>query len=62
MDDPRSVPACSVTEAARYLRLPAATLRLWVSGRPNGARSGPRQFAPLLKLAEREAPTLSFTT
>jgi uncharacterized protein (DUF433 family) len=49
-----------VTEAARYLRLPAATLRSWVLGRPYATAAGPKHWAPLLKLAQREPPVLSF--
>lgn len=59
-DDPRATPAYSVTEAARYLRLPAATLRSWVLGRPFASSAGPKPWAPLLKLAQSEPPTLSF--
>lgn len=55
------MPAYSVSEAARYLRLPAATLRSWVLGRPYATGAGLRQSAPLLKLAHREPPTLSFS-
>lgn len=36
--DFRNIPAYPLAEAARYLRLPVATLRTWVIGRPGDAR------------------------
>ncbi len=59
--DPRDEPAYAITEAARYLRLSPATLRSWVLGRPYPTSKGFSQFAPVLKLAQRRPPLLSFS-
>src|ERR1700722_365739 len=45
-------PAYVVADAARYLRLPAATLRSWVVG---------RQFHPLIRPASKRPTLLSFS-
>lgn len=45
-----------MAEAARYLRLPAATLRAWVAGRTD--RSAPS--AGVIRPASRKPPVLSF--
>lgn len=58
--DPRSQPAYTLTEAARYLRLPTGTLRSWVVGRPYPAAGGTRTFAPLIRPAQKTPLTLSF--
>jgi len=59
--DARNEPAYSITEASRYLRLLPATLRSWVLGPPYATARGLSQFAPVLKLAKRDPPTLSFS-
>lgn len=59
--DPRDLPAYSVGEAARYLRMPPATLRTWVVGRTYPRGSALASFAPLIRVADAEAPRLSFT-
>jgi uncharacterized protein (DUF433 family) len=58
--DIRNQPAYGVAEAARYVRLPAATLRTWLVGReyPKGGRSA--TFHPLIKPATRDPLQLSF--
>lgn len=58
--DVRAQPAYSIAEAARYLRVAPGTLRSWTVGRPYPTSAGPRTFAPLIKLAARRPPTLSF--
>ena len=58
--DPRELPAYSVPEAARYLRLPPATLRSWVIGRPYPTAGGERFFTPLIHLPQEGWPVLSF--
>jgi len=58
--DVRGRPAYSLTEAARYLRLPAGTLRSWVVGRSYSTSRGQRTFPPLVKPAQRQPVTLSF--
>ena len=58
--DPRELPAYSITEAARYLRMPEATLRSWVVGRPYPTTGGQRFFRPVIHLPEDGRPVLSF--
>jgi len=58
--DPRELPAYSITEAARYLRMPEATLRSWVVGRPYPTMDGRRFFRPVIHLPDRGRPVLSF--
>ncbi len=58
--DPRELPAYSLTEAARYLRMPEATLRSWVAGRPYPTTAGQRFFKPVIHLPEGGRPILSF--
>jgi len=58
--DIRNVPAYSVGEAARYLRLPTATLRAWVVGRAYPTSTGTGQFRPLIVLPNRVRGHLSF--
>lgn len=59
--DYREVPAYTISEAARYLRLPAATLRSWVLGREYPTAEGSGQFPPLIHPASRQPPLLSFS-
>lgn len=59
-NDHRNQPAYPLTEAARYLKLPAATLRAWAVGRPYPTARGQGHFPPLIKPAETEPPILSF--
>lgn len=58
--DPRELPAYSLTEAARYLRMPEATLRSWVVGRPYPTTAGQRFFRPVIQPPEDGRPVLSF--
>jgi uncharacterized protein (DUF433 family) len=58
--DPRNVAAYTLTEVARYLKLPAATLRSWVIGRPYPKGEGVAQFRPLIDPSSRQPPLLSF--
>jgi uncharacterized protein (DUF433 family) len=59
-EDIRNRPAYSPTEAARYLKLPVATVRSWVLGRSYETRGGSRQFSAVVKPASRRPPLLSF--
>jgi uncharacterized protein (DUF433 family) len=59
--DPRHQPAYPLTEAARYLKLPAATLRAWTLGRPYPTTRGKSQFRPLIRPASEQPPVLSFS-
>jgi uncharacterized protein (DUF433 family) len=57
----RDVAAYPLAEAARYTRLPPATLRTWVLGRQYPASEGGGQFPPLIRPALRKPPLLSFS-
>jgi uncharacterized protein (DUF433 family) len=57
----RDVAAYLLAEAARYLRLPAATLRSWVLGRIYPRAEGRAEFPPLIRPASRRPPLLSFS-
>jgi len=56
----RDFAAYTLAEAARYLRLPAATLRSWVLGRQYPTAEGRGQFPPLIRPTSRQPPLLSF--
>jgi len=58
--DLRNQAAYALTEAARYLKLPVATLRSWVAGRPYPRAEGMGRFRPLIHPPQRQPPTLSF--
>jgi uncharacterized protein (DUF433 family) len=57
----RDLAAYTIAEAARYLRLPAATLRSWVLGRQYPTAEGSGQFPPLIRPASKKPPLLSFS-
>ncbi len=59
--DTRDAPNYGLLEAARYLRLPAATLRSWVRGRSYPTARGEAWFHPLIAAAQRRPLSLSFT-
>ena len=56
----RDQPAYTLSEAARYLKLPVATLRSWVVGRGYPTASGVEQFRPLIHPPRKQPPILSF--
>jgi len=58
--DLRDQPAYSLAEAARYLKLPAATLRSWVVGRPYPRADGVGHTRPLIHPPKKQPPLLSF--
>jgi uncharacterized protein (DUF433 family) len=59
--DPRDLPAYGIADAARYLDVPAATLRSWVAGRTYPRQRGVGSFEPLIVPAEAEGVSrLSF--
>jgi uncharacterized protein (DUF433 family) len=60
-DFDRDNPAYTLAEAARYARLPSATLRSWVLGRQYPTTEGPGDFPPLIRPASRQPPWLSFS-
>jgi uncharacterized protein (DUF433 family) len=57
----RDISAYALAEAARYTRLPAATLRSWVLGREYPTAEGGGRFPPLIRPASRRPPLLSFS-
>lgn len=57
----RDRPAYTLAEAARYVRLPVATLRSWVLGRQYPTAEGKAEFPPLIRPASRRPPWLSFS-
>jgi uncharacterized protein (DUF433 family) len=57
----RDLAAYTLAEAARYVRLPAATLRSWVLGRQYPTADGRSDFPPLMRPASRQPPWLSFS-
>ncbi len=59
--DPREQPAYGLAEAARYLKLPATTLRAWTFGREYPTSKGDGRFHPLIRPASRRPPLLSFS-
>lgn len=59
--DPRTIPTYSIGEAARYLRIPAGTVRAWTVGRRYPTSDGKRFFAPLIPIADGRPRLLSFT-
>jgi len=59
-EDIRNQPAYGPVEAARYLRLPLATLRSWVVGRAYPKAAGQATFHPLIRPARRQPLQLSF--
>lgn len=58
--DLREVPAYTVTEAAGYLGMPAATLRSWVVGRMYPVAKGERFFKPVIAISGKDLKRLSF--
>ena len=50
--DPRELPAYTISEAAHYLAVPAATIRYWSVGRDD--------YAPLIEVPEHVPTLLSF--
>ena len=56
----RDQPAYGLAEAARYLKLPAATLRSWVIGRAYPRGRSTATFQALIKPARKQPPLLSF--
>ena len=49
--DLRNEPAYPLTEAARYIKLPPATLRAWTFGRPYPTAQGSGHFRPIIRPA-----------
>jgi uncharacterized protein (DUF433 family) len=60
-DFDRDAPAYTLAEAARYARLPVATLRSWALGRQYPTAEGKAEFPPLIRPASRKPSWLSFS-
>lgn len=58
--DLRNRPAYQLAEAARYSKVPTATLRSWTLGRPYPTSQGHRQFRAIIRPASTRPPMLSF--
>lgn len=58
--DPRDQAAYSIGEAARFLKVPAATLRTWTLGRQYRTSSGRAQSQALIRPASTDLRLLSF--
>ena len=59
--DPRELPLYSITQAARFLKIPTRTLRDWTMGllsRKSGARAAISH--PIIKLPQNDPPYLPF--
>jgi uncharacterized protein (DUF433 family) len=57
----RDSAAYTLAEAARYVRLPVATLRSWALGRQYPTAQGRADFPPLIRPASRKPAWLSFS-
>lgn len=58
--DLRNQPAYTLAEASRYLKLPAATLRSWVVGRPYPKAEGVGHSRPLIHPPKKQPLLLAF--
>ena len=58
--DPRNAAAYGIAEAARYIKLPRATLSSWILGRAYPKGEGLARFQPLIRPAQAQPPLLSF--
>ncbi len=59
--DPRDIPTYSISDAARYLRIPAGTIRSWTLGRHYPTLNGSNFFKPLIATKDLKPRLLSFT-
>jgi uncharacterized protein (DUF433 family) len=58
--DPLDLPAYSLVECAHILQVPAATMRTWTLGRHYHAGQQEKFWRPLVAIADRKTPALSF--
>ena len=58
--DLRNQPAYALAEASRYLKVPAATLRAWVAGRPYPKADGVGHSRPLIHPPKKQPLLLTF--
>lgn len=59
--DPRDIPAYSISDAARYLDIPAGTIRSWTVGQHYPTANGPKFFNHLVETNAGKPRLLSFT-
>jgi uncharacterized protein (DUF433 family)/DNA-binding transcriptional MerR regulator len=59
--DPIDLPAYSVQEAARLVRVSPSTVRAWALGQPYKTAGKQKLFRPVIAIADRERRFLSFT-
>ena len=59
--DPRDIPAYSIGDAARYLRIPHSTVRSWTIGHNYSVKDGSNFFRPLIYIPKNKPYLLSFT-
>jgi uncharacterized protein (DUF433 family) len=59
--DPRDIPTYTIPDTARYLRIPAGTVRSWTVGRSYPVTEGKRFFEPLIAVTPQTPRLLSFT-
>jgi uncharacterized protein (DUF433 family) len=58
--DPLDVPAYTLREIAHCLQVPGATVRAWALGRTYPVASGKKRAQPLIEIADKTTPALSF--
>lgn len=59
--DPREIYSYSISNAARYLRIPVSTIRSWTIGYPYPVKDGQNFFRPLIDISQKKPYLLSFT-
>ena len=59
--DPRDIPAYSIGDAARYLRIPSSTVRSWTIGQNYAVKKGQNFFCPIIDISKHKPYLLSFT-
>lgn len=59
--DPRGIPTYTIGSAARYLGIPASTIRSWTEGRKYPVSDGSKDFSPLIEVKEKKPLRLTFT-
>ena len=57
----RDIPSYTAGDAARYLKIPAATIRSWTIGRKYPVTEGQKQFHPLIEIQKKKPLLLTFT-
>ena len=58
--DPRTIPTYGMHEAAHLLKIPAITLKSWLSGRNYPTQRGIKRFQPIIEKPDKTLPLLSF--